>query len=73
MWRGGLKQTLAMMHTASDRFGPQPAALMFSYFLLERSLRKISFASAFVTLIASSCLQLCVSAAAVISHLSISK
>lgn len=29
-----LQKTLAMMYTGIDRLGPQPAALMLSYFLL---------------------------------------
>lgn len=30
-----MQQTLAMIYTGLDRLGPQPAALMLSYFLLE--------------------------------------
>lgn len=44
------RQTLAVMHTGSDSFGPQPAALMLSYFRLEHLFRKLYFLIFYVTL-----------------------
>lgn len=37
-----MQQTLAMIYTGLDRLGPQPAALMLSYLLLEHFIRKFN-------------------------------